>query len=111
MAPKTDVLKNIVALKRQGAEQRVQVLQLEIELIAVSIDVLAAGLKALDESRAGFDAHRLAEANGHTGRVIRDMNLRRAALEDKRSELHEARERLKRVFHSQERLGEVVPKR
>ncbi len=110
MAAKKDVLQKIVALKRQSAEQQVRTLQLDVERIELSISELAASLNAMDEGKAGFEAHRLAEASGYVGKVIRDMGLRRAALAAKRSELHEARESLKRVFHSQERLSEAGPK-
>ncbi|MFN3911400.1 hypothetical protein [Hyphomonas sp.] len=110
MAAKKDVLQKIVALKRQSAEQQVRMLQLDVERIELSINELAASLTAMDEGKAGFEAHWLAEASGYVGKVIRDIGLRRAALADKRSELHDAREALKRVFHSQERLREDGPK-
>lgn len=109
MAAKKDVLQKIVALKRQSAEQHVRTLQLDVERIEASIGDLAAGLKSMDVRKAGIDAHRLAEAHGHVGKVIRDIGARNAVLETKRAELQEAREALKRVFHSQERLGEVFP--
>ncbi|WP_291194242.1 hypothetical protein [Hyphomonas sp.] len=109
MAAKKDVLQKIVALKRQSAEQHVRLLQLEVERIEVSISALAASLRSMDEGKAGIDAHQLAEVNGYVGKIIKDIGARHAELSRKQSELHEAREALKRVFHSQERLGEVVP--
>ena len=109
MAAKKDVLQKIVALKRQSAEQHVRALQIDVERIELSISVLESGLKSMDEGRAGIDAHLLAEAHGHVGKVIKDIAGRRAELSAKQIELHDAREALKRVFHSQERLGEVVP--
>jgi HPt (histidine-containing phosphotransfer) domain-containing protein len=109
MAAKKDALQKIVALKRQSAEQHVRLLQLEVERIEVSISALAVSLRSMDEGKAGIDAHRLAEANGYVGKVIKDIGARQAELSRKQSELHEAREALKRVFHSQERLGEVFP--
>ena len=109
MAAKKDVLQKIVALKRQSAEQHVRMLQLEVERIERAISALAGALKSMDEGRAGIDAHLLAEAHGHVGKVIKDIAARRAELSGKQIELHDAREALKRVFHSQERLGEVFP--
>ena len=109
MAAKKDVLQKIVALKRQSAEQKVRALQLDVEGIENARTALRAGLNALDEGRSGIDAHRLSEAHGHVGKVIRDIAAIQAALELRKSELNEAREALKRVFHSQERLGEVFP--
>ena len=109
MAAKKDVLQKIVALKRQSAEQHVRMLQLEAERLESSISALLTSLKSMDEGRAGIDAHLLAEAHGHVGKVIKDIAARRAELSRIQFELHEAREALKRVFHSQERLGEVVP--
>ncbi len=110
MAAKKDVLQKIVALKRQSAEQHVRMLQLDAERIEMSISALLTSLKSMDEGKAGIDAHLLAEAHGHVGKVIKDIAARRAELSRKQLEVHDAREALKRVFHSQERLGEGVSK-
>lgn len=110
MAAKKDVLQKIVALKRQSAEQQVRALQMDVDRIESAISALAGSLKSMDEGKAGFDAHRLAETHGHVGKILRDIDAGNAALALKRSELHGAREALKHVFHSQERLGETVPK-
>ena len=109
MAVRKDALRKIVALKRQSAEQKVRALQLDVESIEAAINDLTAGLKALDEGKAGIEAYFLAQAHGHVDRVIRDIDARNAALLVRRSELDAAREALKRVFHSQERLDEVLP--
>lgn len=110
MAAKKDVLQKIVALKRQSVEQKVRTLQIEAERIESSIRELSASLLRIDEGAAGFEAHRLAEANGYAGKLLRDIAVARQALKAKRAEINEALEALKRVFHSQERLGEISSK-
>jgi prefoldin subunit 5 len=109
MALRKDALRKIVALKRQSAEQRVRALQLELEAIEATIADLTTSLKALDEGQSGIEASFLAQAHGHVARVIREIDAQKAALLVRRSELDAAREALKRVFHSQERLEEVLP--
>ena len=104
------VLKKIVALKRQSVEQQVRALQLEVDRIERAIGSLSANLKAMDDTRAGFEALRLAEANGHARKLISDIRAGEALLALKGKELHEAREALKRVFHSEERLGQIPPR-
>lgn len=110
MAKQKDVLKKIVALKRQSAEQRVLVLQTDAEKIEASISRLRAGLAAMDSTAAGFDALRLAEENGHVRKVVDDIKAAQAALQEKQLEVSEAREALKRAFHSESRLGEITAK-
>ncbi|MGA1341726.1 MAG: hypothetical protein ACO33A_01570 [Hyphomonas sp.] len=110
MAFRKDSLSKIVALKRQSAEQRVRSLQLEMQAIEATIAGLTTSLKALDEGQSGIEASFLAQAHGHVSRVIREIEAQKAALLVRRSELDAAREALKRVFHSQERLDEVLPK-
>ncbi len=107
MPKQREVLRKIVALKRQSAEQHLRAVQLDVERIEAGIAALRDGLRAMDEVRAGFDAHRLAEENGHARKLIADFGAAETALVHKRSELHEAREALKRAFHSEERLGEA----
>lgn len=110
MPKQREVLRKIVALKRQSAEQHLRAIQMEADRIVSDIAQLNANLHALDEARAGFDALRLAEEHGHARKLISDIRAAEAALAIKRSELHEAREALKRAFHSQERLGEAGTK-
>lgn len=106
MAKQREVLRKIVALKRQSAEQHLRAIQIEADRIVSDIGLLNANLHAIDETKAGFDALRLAEEHGHARKLIADIRAAEAALTIKRSELHEAREALKRAFHSQEQLNE-----
>ncbi len=107
MPKQREVLRKIVALKRQSAEQRVRAIQIEADGIDADIAELTASLHALDETKAGFDALRLAEENGHARKLIADIRAGQAALIIKRAELHTAREALKHVFHSEERLSQT----
>lgn len=105
MPKQREVLRRIVALKRQSAEQHLRAVQIAADGIAANIAQLTASLHALDEAKAGFDALRLAEEHGHARKLIADIRAAEAMLVVKRSELHEAREALKRAFHSQEQLA------
>ncbi len=110
MARQKDVLKKIVALKRQSAEQRLLVLQTDAERIEAAIRQLRAGLAAMDTAGAGFDALCLAEQNGHVRKIISDIRTAQDALALKQTEVFDAREALKRAFHSENRLGEITAK-
>ncbi len=110
MAKQAGTLRKIVALKRQSAEQHVRAVQNDAERIEAALGVLRENLRALDEVRAGFDAHRLSEANGHARKLLADIRIADEALALKRADLHAAREALKRVFHSEERLTRASPK-
>jgi len=109
MAKQAATLRKIVALKRQSAEQYVRTVQNDADRIEASLAGLRANLLALDAGAAGFDAHRLAEENGHTRKLLADMRAAEAALALRRADLVKAREALKRVFHSEERLGQSGP--
>jgi len=107
MPKQREVLRKIVALKRQSAEQRVRVIQIEMERIEAFLQTLIVSLQDLDDAKSGFDALQLAQAHGYPSKLIADIGAARTALTLKRAELHVAREALKHVFHSQERLGEA----
>ena len=109
MPKQREVLRKIVALKRQSAEQHLRAVQMEADRIVSDIAQLNANLHALDEAKAGFDALRLAEEHGHARKLIADIRAAEAQLIVKRSDLHEAREALKRAFHSQEQLAGNAP--
>jgi len=110
MAKQRDVLRKIVVLKRQSAEQQVRALQIDVDRIESAIGALSASLQSIDEARAGFEALRLAEENGHARKLIGDIRAGEARLAVKSAELAAAREALKRVFHSEERLDQISPK-
>jgi len=99
------MLRKIVALKRQSAEQRVRALQIDLDRIEAGIAALKARFQEIDALKGGFEAHRLSEENGHVRKLLADIRAADAALYLKRTDLHAAREALKRVFHSEERLA------
>ena len=80
MAKQREVLRKIVALKRQSAEQHLRAVQMEVDRIVSDIAQLNADLHALDEARAGFDALRLAEEHGHVRKLIADIRAAEAQL-------------------------------
>lgn len=106
MSKQKDNLRKIVALKRQSAEQKVRALQIEASRIENTINDLLAGLNTANPVKFGYEAHSLAETYGHTARVLADIRRHSAALAAKNEDLHAARESLKRVFHSEERLNQ-----
>lgn len=108
MARQAETLKKIVALKRQSAEQRVRALQIEVGGIEASIAALMASLDPADLVKYGYEACSLAETNGHVGKVLAQVRHRNIALVSKDAELQAAREALKRVLHSEERLGQIT---
>jgi hypothetical protein len=110
MAKQAQVLKRIVALKRQSAEQRVRALQIEAERIEAEIAGISRELAALDEVVAGLDAHVLAEQHGHARKLIDNRRAAEARLLAKRRDVREAQEALKRAFHSEERLNAAAAK-
>lgn len=106
MPKKREVLRKIVALKRQSAEQHLRAVQMDVDRIVSDIGQMHANLNAMDEVKAGFNALRLAEEHGYARKLIADIRKAEGLLAAKRSDLHEAREALKRAFHSQEQLNE-----
>ncbi|MFN7163775.1 MAG: hypothetical protein ACK4P2_03060 [Hyphomonas sp.] len=109
MAKQSATLRKIVALKRQSAEQHLRAVQIEADRIETVIAALRAQFLELDHLRAGFDAHRLSEAHGHVRKLLADIGAAEAELARKHADLHAAREAVKRVFHSEERLGQARP--
>lgn len=110
MARQAQVLKRIVALKRQSAEQRVRALQIEAEGIEAEIAGITRELAALDEVASGIDAHILAEQHGHARKLIENRRAAEIRLAAKRRDVREAHEALKRAFHSEERLSASAAK-
>ncbi len=109
MAKQAIPLRKIVALKRQSAEQHLRAVQIEADRIEAVITALRANLLDLDHVHAGFEAHRLSETHGHVRKLLADIGAAEAELALKRVDLQAAREALKRVFHSDERLGQAHP--
>lgn len=104
MAETDRMLQKLVALKRQKAEQRVWALQQDLEKTEAALAELVRNLQATDNPALSFAACRLARQQGHVERVIAEIADLRVLISRKERELAEARDALRRTFHSEDRL-------
>lgn len=100
-------LQTLVGIKRQKAEQDTLILQQEVRRIEEEIAGIGENLKALDRTGDEFDGSSLARRHGAVERMIAQLSSRKDALAARRGELEAAREALKRVMHSQDRIGDI----
>lgn len=100
-------LQTLVGIKRQKAEQDMLSLQMEVRRIEAEIAGIGENLKALDRTGEEYDGASLARRHGAVERMIAEMDRRKADLAARQSELETAREALKRVMHSEDRIGEL----
>ena len=100
------VLKKIVSVKRQKAEQDMLRLQQDVRRIEAEIAALRTRLSALDQTADEFDGASLARRHGHVEQMVARIDALQTGLAARRVELEAAREALKRVMHSQGRLEE-----
>ncbi len=104
MAKKGPDLGKLVALKRQKAEQAYAVMQADITAAETELDVLQARLEAGDVTDEGYAAHSLSERHGHPARILALIAMQKSSIAQKRAELRDMKEGLKRAFHSEQRL-------
>lgn len=108
MTPKqAGQLKSLVGLKRQKAEQDLVAVQQDVARMEAALASLAAQLEALDRPSDAADGASLAGRHGHAEWLIAETGRRKAALARRRADLEAAREALKRVIHSEDRLDEL----
>ncbi len=100
-------LQTLVGIKRQKAEQDMLALQQDVRRIEAEIVQIGEDLKALDRTGDEFDGASLARRHGAVERMIAEMDRRKADLAKRQQELEAAREALKRVMHSEDRIGEL----
>ncbi len=100
-------LKTLVGIKRQKAEQDMLILQQDVRRIEGEIAQISENLKALDRTGEEFDGSSLARRHGAVERMIAELSARKKALAARKTELDAAREALKRVMHSEDRIGEL----
>lgn len=100
-------LKTLVGIKKQKAEQDMLVLQQEVRRIEGQIAQIGENLKALDQTGDVFDGSSLARRHGSVERMIAELAARKEDLAARRAELDLAREKLKRVMHSEDRIGDL----
>lgn len=108
MTDHAPILRRLVALKRQKAEQQVLSLQQELERIETSITALSSGLQAMDSPELGFPIRALAARQGHVEKLIAELAVQQVSMAKTETELGVARDALKRVFHSQDRLQRMA---
>lgn len=100
-------LKTLVGIKRQKAEQEMWFLQQDVRRIEQEIVQIGENLKALDQTGDDFDGSSLARRHGAVERMIAEIGARKAALAARMQDLEAAREALKRVMHSQDRIDDL----
>ncbi|WP_213272019.1 hypothetical protein [Hyphomonas sp.] len=100
-------LQTLVGIKRQKAEQDMLILQQEVRRIEEEIAGIGDNLKALDKTGEEFDGSSLARRHGAVERMIAQLGSWKDALAARRGELEAAREALKRVMHSEDRIGDL----
>ena len=107
--PKKQVaqLRSLVGLKRQKAEQDMLVIQMDVRRIETEIEAVRASMLALDKPGADYDAASLARRHGGAERLVAELARKQAELGARQADLEAAREVLKRVMHSEDRIGDL----
>lgn len=100
-------LQSLVGIKRQKAEQDMLILWQDVRRIEAEIVQIGENLKALDCTAEEFDGSSLARRHGAVDRMIAELGARKAALAARRLDLEAARDALKRVMHSEDRIGDL----
>lgn len=104
MAARKPPLKDLVALKRQRAEQTLQGVQQELNALLAELQDLENELAGMDGQAGGIESHILAYEHGFDQRQVHAIAECRARIVEKEAEYFAAREALKRAFDSEERL-------
>ena len=106
MAGRKPPLKQLVALKRQRAEQALLSEQQELSTLKAQLQTLERSLADLDGQAAGVGANLLAHEHGYVQRLIGEIDTCRVRITGKERDVLTAREALRRVFDSEQRLGD-----
>lgn len=96
-------LKKLVGLKRQRAEQDMAEAQFALEHAQTDLAAMRAALQAPAEPM-DFAAVSLAERNGSSRRLVEQLRAQEALVEERRTALAEATDRLRLAFGSQQVL-------
>ena len=99
-------LQKLVALKRQKAEQRVLALQQALGEAETALAGAVARLRAADSPDLDFASRSLALQQGRVDQLIADVGAREAGVAFARQALEEAKEALKWVLYSEDRLDD-----
>ncbi|PKP83086.1 MAG: hypothetical protein CVT79_03300 [Alphaproteobacteria bacterium HGW-Alphaproteobacteria-18] len=100
-------LQALVGIKRQKAEQDMLILQQDVRRIEDEIAQIEGSLKALDKTGEECDGASLARRHGAVERMIAELGTRKAALAARKIDLEAARDALRRVMHSQDRIEDL----
>jgi predicted nucleic acid-binding Zn-ribbon protein len=101
-------LQKLVALKRQRAEQRVQALQVELDAERARLAQAEANLRAVDDPGLDFAARSLSLQQGRVDGLIASVKARQGDVSAAEARLVEAREALKWVMYSEDRLDDLT---
>ena len=104
MADPHATLQNIVALRRQKAEQHYQSLQRDMNDLQATIRILSAKLAAIDGSGIPDRLRILAHQRGHIEMLIAGIKEQSHLISEKRIELNFARDGLKWAMYSQSQV-------
>lgn len=104
MSGSKPLLKKLVALKRQRAEQTLLGVQKELSALRQELAALEARLSAMNGEGREITPQFLSYEHGYVQRLVSDLGECRARIARKEVEVISAREALKRVFDSEERL-------
>ena len=109
MKPKTaKTLTKLVSLRRQQAEQDFALARQMVSAAEAELARLEEQLRSPAAAPEDFASIALAEQNGHTGRLLKQIETQKQAIVVKQAALAERREALKKAFGSERRLGEIV---
>lgn len=95
----------IVALKRQGAEQRVAVLTQQLDRLDRDIASRFATLAGLDSAGVSFDARQFAEEHGFVQQTMFQAQEGMAGRAAVLAELDVARQALREAIYSESQIG------
>lgn len=99
-------LQKLVALKRQKAEQRVLALQQALGEAEVRLAQAVASLRAADDINLDFTSRSMALQQGRVDRLIAEVRAKESDVSLARQALEEAKEALKWVLYSEDRLDD-----
>ena len=105
MSRQDPVLKKIVGLKRQQAEQRVLGLQQELARLHGAVRSIEDALATADSGTVEVNASLTARVHGHVDKLVGDLNAMAAARGETEAQLALAKEALAEVIYSEERLS------
>ena len=103
----TAQLKSLVGLKRQKAEQDMLMIQQDVRRIEREMETIETAMRALDKPGDDYDGASLARRHGGAERLVAELGRKRGELAARQGDLEAAREALKRVMHSEDRIGEL----